>query len=54
VLFGQFDRAHAIKRGFEAFQRGEVDELDVKPLIERTVDVVKGEPIDADVYEEAS
>lgn len=62
ALFGQFDGAHAIERGFEAFQRGEVDKLGVMvhrvikevdrgmPLIERTVEVVKGEPIDA--YEE--
>ncbi|KAJ8583747.1 phosphoribosylglycinamide formyltransferase [Rhizopogon salebrosus TDB-379] len=62
ALFGQFDGAHAIERGFEAFQRGEVDKLGVmvhrvikevdrgKPLVERTVEVVKGEPIEA--YEE--
>jgi phosphoribosylglycinamide formyltransferase len=62
ALFGQFDGAHAIERGFEAFQRGEVDKLGVmvhrvikevdrgKPLVERTVEVIKGEPIEA--YEE--
>jgi len=62
ALFGQFDGAGAVERGFEAFQRGEVDKLGVmvhrvikevdrgKPLIERTVEVVKGEAIEA--YEE--
>lgn len=62
ALFGQFDGAGAIERGFEAFQRGEVDKLGVmvhrvikevdrgKPLIERIVEVVKGEAIEA--YEE--
>lgn len=55
ALFGQFDGAHAIERGFEAFQRGEVEELGVmvhrvvrevdrgEPLIERRVEVRKGE-----------
>lgn len=55
ALFGQFDGAHAIERGFEAFQRGEVEELGVmvhrvvrevdrgEPLIERRVEVFKGE-----------
>lgn len=62
ALFGQFDGAGAVERGFEAFQRGEVDKLGVmvhrvikevdrgKPLIERTVEVVKGETIES--YEE--
>ncbi|OAX38177.1 phosphoribosylglycinamide formyltransferase [Rhizopogon vinicolor AM-OR11-026] len=62
ALFGQFDGAGAVERGFEAFQRGEVNKLGVmvhrvikevdrgKPLIERTVEVVKGEAIEA--YEE--
>ncbi|KAG2135185.1 phosphoribosylglycinamide formyltransferase [Suillus bovinus] len=62
ALFGQFDGAHAVERGFEAFQKGEVDELGVmvhrvvkevdrgEPLIQRRVEVVKGETIEA--YEE--
>ncbi|KAG2121927.1 phosphoribosylglycinamide formyltransferase [Suillus clintonianus] len=62
ALFGQFDGTHAVERGFEAFQKGEVDELGVmvhrvvkevdrgEPLIQRRVEVVKGEAIEA--YEE--
>lgn len=62
ALFGQFDGAHAVERGFEAFQKGEVDELGVmvhrvvkevdrgEPLIQKRVEVVKGEAIEA--YEE--
>ncbi|KAG1725706.1 phosphoribosylglycinamide formyltransferase [Suillus paluster] len=62
ALFGQFDGTHAVERGFEAFQKGEVDELGVmvhrvvkevdrgEPLIQRRVEVVKGEAIE--VYEE--
>ncbi|KAG1823889.1 phosphoribosylglycinamide formyltransferase [Suillus subaureus] len=62
ALFGQFDGMHAVEQGFEAFQKGEVDELGVmvhhvvkevgrgEPLIQRRVEVVKGEVIEA--YEE--
>ncbi|KAI6108279.1 formyl transferase [Pisolithus sp. B1] len=62
ALPGQFDGADAIQRGYEAFQRGEVDRLGVmvhrvvaevdmgEPLIVREVPVEKGESIQ--VYEE--
>ncbi|KAG1738297.1 formyl transferase [Suillus occidentalis] len=57
ALFGQFDGARAVERGFEAFQRGEVGELGVmvhrvvkevdrgEPLVQRRVEVFKGERI---------
>ncbi|KAI6124755.1 formyl transferase-domain-containing protein [Pisolithus croceorrhizus] len=62
ALPGQFDGANAIQRGYEAFQRGEVDRLGVmvhrvvaevdrgEPLIVREVPIEKGESIE--VYEE--
>lgn len=62
ALPGQFDGANAIQRGYEAFQRGEVDKLGVmvhrvvaevdrgEPLIVREVPIEKGEPLE--VYEE--
>ncbi|KIJ59713.1 hypothetical protein HYDPIDRAFT_100204 [Hydnomerulius pinastri MD-312] len=58
ALPGQFDGAHAIERGFEAFQKGEVEKLGVmvhrviaevdrgEPLIVREVEVRKGEELD--------
>ncbi|KAG6331046.1 hypothetical protein ID866_8046 [Astraeus odoratus] len=62
ALPGQFDGANAIQRGYDAFQRGEVDRLGVmvhyvvaevdrgEPIIVREVPIEKGEPIEA--YEE--
>lgn len=62
ALPGQFDGANAIQRGYEAFQRGEVDRLGVmvhrvvaevdrgEPLIVREIPIEKGESIE--VYEE--
>ncbi|KAF8444004.1 phosphoribosylglycinamide formyltransferase [Boletus edulis BED1] len=60
ALPGQFDGANAIERGFEAFQRGEVDRLGVMvhrviaevdhgaPIIVREVEVHKGEDLKND------
>ncbi|KAF9242046.1 formyl transferase [Melanogaster broomeanus] len=60
ALPGQFDGANAVERGFEAFQRGEVDRLGVMvhrviaevdrgaPLIVREVVVRKGEDLKND------
>lgn len=60
ALPGQFDGANAIERGFEAFQRGEVDRLGVMvhrviaevdrgaPIIVREVEVQKGEDLKHD------
>lgn len=59
ALPGQFDGANAMVRGFEAFQRGEVDRLGVMvhrviaevdrgaPVIVREVEVSKGEDLEA-------
>ena len=61
ALPGAFDGAHAIERGYAAFQRGEVDELGImvhrvirdvdkgEPVIVSTVPLEKGEPLE--VYE---
>ncbi|KAL4066907.1 formyl transferase-domain-containing protein [Scleroderma yunnanense] len=58
ALPGQFDGANAIQRGYDAFQRGDVDKLGVmvhrvvaevdrgEPLIVREVPIEKGEPIE--------
>lgn len=58
ALPGQFDGANAIQRGYDAFQRGEVDKLGVmvhrvvaevdrgEPLIVREVSIERGEPIE--------
>ena len=44
ALPNAFDGAHAIERGYEAFQKGEVDELGV--MVHRVIrDVDKGEPV---------
>jgi phosphoribosylglycinamide formyltransferase len=60
ALPGQFDGANAMERGFEAFQRGEVDKLGVMvhrviaevdrgaPVIVREVEVHKGEDLKND------
>lgn len=60
ALPGQFDGANAMERGFEAFQRGEVDRLGVMvhrviaevdrgaPVIVREVEVHKGEDLKND------
>jgi len=60
ALPGQFDGANAMERGFEAFQRGEVDRLGVMvhrviaevdrgaPVIVREVEVNKGEDMKND------
>ncbi|KAG6371972.1 phosphoribosylglycinamide formyltransferase [Boletus reticuloceps] len=60
ALPGQFDGANAMERGFEAFQRGEVDRLGVMvhrviaevdrgaPIIMREVEVHKGEDLKND------
>ncbi|KAF9220111.1 phosphoribosylglycinamide formyltransferase [Gyrodon lividus] len=60
ALPGQFDGANAVERGFEAFQRGEVERLGVMvhrviaevdrgaPLIVREVEVSKGEDLKSD------
>lgn len=60
ALPGQFDGANAMERGFEAFQRGEVDKLGVMvhrviaevdrgaPIIVREVEVHKGEDLKND------
>ena len=60
ALPGQFDGANAMERGFEAFQRGEVDKLGVMvhyvvaevdrgaPIIVREVEVHKGEDFEKD------
>lgn len=60
ALPGQFDGANAMERGFEAFQRGEVDKLGVMvhrviaevdrgaPLIVREVGVHNGEDLKND------
>ena len=60
ALPGQFDGANAMERGFEAFQRGEVDRLGVMvhrvvaevdrgaPIIVREVEVHKGEDLKND------
>ena len=57
ALPGQFDGANAMERGFEAFQRGEVDKLGVMvhrviaevdrgaPIIVKEVEVHKGEDL---------
>ena len=62
ALPGQFDGANALQRGYDAFQRGEVDKLGVmvhrvvaevdrgEPLIVREVPIEKGEPVE--IYEE--
>ena len=60
ALPGQFDGANAMERGFEAFQRGEVDKLGVMvhrviaevdrgaPIIVREVEVHRGESLKDD------
>jgi len=60
ALPGQFDGANAMERGFEAFQRGEVDRLGVMvhrviaevdrgaPVVVREVEVHKGEDLKND------
>ncbi|KAI0258655.1 formyl transferase [Gloeopeniophorella convolvens] len=62
ALPGAFDGTHAIERGYEAFQKGEVDKVGAmvhrvvkevdrgEPVIVREVAIAKGEPLEA--YEE--
>jgi len=62
ALPGAFDGTHAIERGYEAFQKGEVDRVGAmvhrvvkevdrgEPVVVREVEIKKGEPLE--VYEE--
>jgi len=62
ALPGAFDGTHAIERGYEAFQKGEVDRVGAmihrvvkevdrgEPVVVREVEIKKGEPLEA--YEE--
>jgi formyltetrahydrofolate-dependent phosphoribosylglycinamide formyltransferase len=62
ALPGAFDGMHAIERGYEAFQKGEVDKVGVmvhrvvkevdrgESVVVREVEIKKGEPLE--VYEE--
>jgi formyltetrahydrofolate-dependent phosphoribosylglycinamide formyltransferase len=62
ALPGAFDGTHAIERGYEAFQKGEVDRVGAmvhhvvkevdrgEPVVVREVEIKRGEPLEA--YEE--